>query len=126
MTEEIRANRWRRFEEWDTRPLRLDSFADEDDDAGFKAFSSRNDPLPSLTVDGGHILAMDGVRAEDFDLIDAFIAAHHIDLSIAPEAMAMDARDVARMLVDINVSREPLERLARGMTPAKLAAVVSH
>ena len=36
----------------------------------------------------------------------------------------MDSLAVARMLVDINVPREELERLARGMTPAKLADVV--
>jgi propanediol dehydratase large subunit len=42
------------------------------------------------------------------------------------EAMAMDPGEVARMLVDINVPRERLERLARGMTPAKLVAVVSR
>ena len=32
--------------------------------------------------------------------------------------------DVARWLVDMNVPREKLVRLAHGMTPAKLADVV--
>ncbi len=119
-------NRWRRFEQWDARPLRLDRFAVEDDDAGFKAFASRNDPAPGLSVAGGAVLAMDGVLAADFDMIDAFIAAHHLDLAVTDEAMAMDSAVVARMLVDINVPRGELERLARGMTPAKLAEVVTH
>ena len=38
----------------------------------------------------------------------------------------MDPAELARMLVDINVPREALERLARGMTPAKLVSVVSR
>jgi propanediol dehydratase large subunit len=64
---------------------------------------------------------MDGVLAHDFDMIDEFIARHHLDPDIAPEAMAMDSGLVARMLVDMNVPREQLVRLAHGMTPAKLA-----
>src|SRR5690606_7997020 len=84
------------------------------------------DPQPSFAVENGRLAAMDGVRADDFDMIDAFIAAHHLDLSVAGEAMAMDSRHVARMLVDIDVPRGELERLARGMTPAKLAEVVAH
>jgi propanediol dehydratase large subunit len=59
-------------------------------------------------------------------MIDRFIACHHIDVDVAPEAMAMESRQVARMLVDMNVPRAVLVRLARGMTPAKLAQVVSQ
>ncbi|MFM9861668.1 propanediol/glycerol family dehydratase large subunit [Pseudoxanthobacter sp. M-2] len=120
------ANRWRRFEDWDARPLRLDKFARENPEAGFCAHGSPYDPKPSVVVENGRLAVMDGVRAEDFDMIDAFIAAHHLDLSVVEEAMAMDSREVARMLVDINVPRAEVERLARGMTPAKLAEVVAH
>ena len=69
---------------------------------------------------------MDGVLAHDFDMIDAFIAAHHLDPDIAAEAMAMDSAQLARMLVDMNVPRAELVRLARGCTPAKLADVVGR
>lgn len=126
MTEIRGGNRWRRFEEWDNRPLRLDKFAVEDHDAGFVAFKSRNDPAPGLEARDGAICSMDGIDAVDFDMIDSFIAAHHLDLSVAAEAMATESAHVARMLVDINVPRAAIERLARGMTPAKLADVVGH
>ena len=63
-------------------------------------------------------LGMDGVLAHDFDMIDAFIARHHLDPVIAAEAMAMDSGLLARMLVDMNVPRADLVRLARGCTPA--------
>jgi len=119
-------NRWKRFSDWDERPLRLDKFAVEDWANGFAAFSSPADPKPGIEIVSGRIASMDGVLAHDFDMIDAFIAAHHIDTAIAREAMAMDSREVARMLVDMHVPRERLVRLAHGMTPAKLAEVVSH
>lgn len=119
-------NRWQRFSDWDARPLRLDRFAAEDAAHGFAAFSSPADPRPGIGISGGTVVSLDGVMAHDFDMIDRFIATYHIDPAIAPEAMAMDSADIARMLVDMNVPRERLVRLAHGMTPAKLADVVSR
>ncbi|MBX3596754.1 MAG: propanediol/glycerol family dehydratase large subunit [Rhizobiaceae bacterium] len=119
-------NRWRRYSDWDDRPLRLDQFARNDPANGFSAFKSPADPAPGFQVENGRIASMDGVLAHEFDMIDAFIAAYHLDPEVAPEAMAMDSSEVARMLVDMNVPREKLVRLAHGMTPAKLADVVSR
>ena len=126
MTDTPRPNRWRRFAEWDERPLRLDKFAKEDPANGFSAFSSPADPKPGVAIKAGKIAAMDGVLAHDFDMIDAFIAAHHLDADIAVEAMAMPSDMLAGMLVDMNVPRQDLVRLAHGLTPAKLADVVSR
>lgn len=119
-------NRWKRYADWDERPLRLDRFAAEDAANGFSAFKSPADPKPGIGIKGGRVISLDGVLEHDFDMIDRFIARHHIDADVAPEAMAMDSAQVARMLVDMNVPRETLVRLAHGMTPAKLAEVVSH
>ena len=119
--------RWKRMQEWDRRPLRLDSFAAESPEDGFAVFHSPWDPKPGLVLGpDGAVLEMDGRRAEDFDILDSFLAAHHLDVSVAVEAMALDSTEVARMLVDVNVPRTELERLARGMTPAKLAEVVGR
>ena len=120
------ANRWKRFSDWDERPLRLDKFAIEDAENGFASFTSRHDPQSGLTLGSGGIDVMDGVSVGDFDMIDTFIARYHIDPAIAPEAMILPSNEVARMLVDMNVPRSELVRLARGMTPAKLAEVVSQ
>ena len=119
------SNRWKRFDDWDARALRLDRFAAEDPENGFSAFAGKGDPKPGLTIENGAVTAMDGVPAAGFDMIDAFIATHHIDAAIAEEAMAIPSTDLARMLVDINVPRTDLTRLARGLTPAKLAEVVA-
>lgn len=122
----MRANRWRRFSDWDERPLRLDRFAAEDAENGFAAFSSPADPEPNVTVETRRIAGMDGVAEADFDMIDRFIARYHLDPEIAPEAMAMPSPEIARMLVDMTVPREALVRLAHGMTPAKLAEAVAE
>ena len=118
-------NRWRRFADWDERPLRLDKFAAEDWKNGFAAFSSPADPKPGIGIAGGRGISLDGVLVGDFDMIDRFIAAYHLDPAIGPEAMAMDSAEIARMLVDMHVPRENLVRLAHGLTPAKLADVAS-
>ena len=101
-TPQIKVNRWRRFADWDERPLRLDRFAVEDAAAGFAAFSSPSDPKPGLEIANGKVKSMDGIAAADFDMIDIFIANHHLDLEIAEEAMAIPSSEIARMLVDMN------------------------
>ena len=120
------ANRWKRFADWDERPLRLDRFAAEDPENGFAAFHSPHDPRPGLAVAGGRLTHMDGVAVADFDMIDTFIATHHLDLSIASEAMAIPSAEYARRLVDMSVPRTELCQLAHGLTPAKLAEVVTQ
>lgn len=120
------ANRWKRFTDWDERPLRLDKFAAEDPEHGFAAFFSPHDPKPGVELGQAGVASMDGVAAADFDMIDTFIARYHLDPEVVPEAMAMASLQIARMLVDMHVPREVLVRLARGLTPAKLADVVGQ
>ncbi|MDQ0473866.1 propanediol/glycerol family dehydratase large subunit [Labrys wisconsinensis] len=119
-------NRWQRFVEWDERPLRLDRFAVEDPVNGFAAFAGARDPAPEIAISAGRVVSLDGTPEAEFDMIDAFIARHHIDPEMVAEAMALPSEAVARMLVDVNVPRAELVRLAHGMTPAKLADVVAR
>ena len=51
-------------------------------------------------IENGKVKSMDGIDAADFDMIDIFIARHHLDPNIAAEAMAMPSGEIARMLVD--------------------------
>ncbi|WP_108881558.1 propanediol/glycerol family dehydratase large subunit [Anderseniella sp. Alg231-50] len=122
----MNANRWRRFDDWDSRPLRSDLFACDDPENGFAAFAGAADPVPGAVLKDGRIVEMDGVPMDDFDMIDAFIASHHLDPELVPEAMAIPSTDLARMLVDINVPRTDLTRLAQGLTPARLAETVAQ
>jgi propanediol dehydratase large subunit len=73
----------------------------------------------------GRVVEMDSKAAADFDILDAFIAAHGLDLEVAPEAMALPDVTYARMCVDPAVPRAELVRLAAGMTPAKLASCLA-
>jgi propanediol dehydratase large subunit len=115
-----------RFAGWDKRPINLDGFAAEDHEAGLVAFASVNDPQPSVRLDGeGRVIELDGTAAADYDLIDAFIAAHGLDASIAREAVALDDVEFARLICDPGVPREQVVRLAAGATPEKLARVVA-
>jgi propanediol dehydratase large subunit len=114
-----------RFEALDKRPVNLDGFAERDDEAGLVAFASANDPEPSVVLDAGRVVELDGRAAADFDLIDAFIAARGLDPVVAEEANAIDDVAFARLIVDPNVPREEVVRLAAGATPEKLARVVA-
>ena len=91
MADDGALNRWRRYDAWDERPLRLDKFAPESPADGFCAAQSPNDPAPSICIENDTVVEMDGVAAGDFDMIDAFIAAHTIDAEVADEAMALDS-----------------------------------
>jgi len=110
-----------RFRFMDAQAVNLDGFAVEDPALGLIAFDSPADPEPSLVVQDGRVVELDGRAEADFDIVDAFIAAHGLDLSVAAEAMATDDLALCRMLVDPGVPRAEVVRLVAGMTPAKLA-----
>jgi propanediol dehydratase large subunit len=118
--------RSKRFETLDDRAVTEDGFVNEWPDVGFVAMESPNDPDPSIRVEDGRIVEMDGKDREEFDFIDRFIADYAIDVERAEEAMATDSLEFARDLVDINVPRTEIVELSTAMTPAKLAEVVNH
>ena len=113
-----------RFIGLDKRPVNLDGFAERDEEAGLVAFASANDPEPSVALEAdGRVTELDGTAAPDFDLIDAFIAARGLDTAVAEEANALGDVAFARLIVDPNVPRAEVVRLAAGATPEKLARV---
>lgn len=115
----------RRSAFFETRTISRDVVVPEYPDLGLIAFASPNDPEPSIRVEDGRIVELDGVAEAEFDLIDAFLAAHGIDAAIAEEAMAIDDVAFARMLCGTDVPRTEILRLVEGMTPGKVARVLS-
>jgi len=109
----------------DQQRVNLDGFAVEDPDLGLTALRSPHDPEPSLVVADGHVVELDGVPEAEFDSIDAYIARHGLDLTVAEEAMALSDVAFARLLVDPAVPRGEIIRLSAGATPAKLARVLA-
>lgn len=114
-----------RIRRLDAQPVNLDGFAVENADLGLIALRSPHDPAPSLRLEDGRVVELDGVAEDDFDTVDAFIAAHGLDLSVAPEAMALPDVELARLFVDFAVPRAEVVRLVSGCTPAKLARVLA-
>ena len=116
--------RSRRFASRDRRELHREPLVSPLPELGLVAADGPNDPAPELVVEDGVVARMDGRAASEFDVIDRFVVAHGLDLEAAAEAMALDDGELARMLVDVDVPRAELVRLARGLTPAKLARVI--
>lgn len=113
----------KRFEVLAARPVNQDGFVKEWPEVGLIAMGSPNDPIPSIKIENGKIVEMDGVARSNFDFIEQFIADYAIDVKIAEKAMAMEASQIAKMLVDVNVSRKEVVDIVRGLTAAKLTAV---
>lgn len=120
------AKRHKRFEALEQRAVNKDGFVTEWPEVGMIAMGSPNDPNPSIKVQNGSIVEMDGKRREDFDFNEIFIANYAINTAIAEEMMAIPSVDIARMIVDINVPREKVVKVFSGLTPAKIAAVIDE
>jgi propanediol dehydratase large subunit len=108
-----------------SRPISADNLVPEEPTLGLIAFSSPFDPEPSLRIEDGRVVELDGKREAEFDLLDEFIARHAIDLDVAAEAMAISTVEFARMMVDPSVPRSEVTRVTAGMTPAKIAATLA-
>lgn len=118
--------RSKRIEALDKRPVNLDGYINEWPEMGFVAMSSPYDPKPSVRVEGGKIVELDGKQREDFDFLDQFIADYAINIERAEASMAVSSLDIARMIVDIHVSRKEILKLISGITPAKMAEVMNQ
>ena len=59
--------RSKRIETLDKRPVNMDGYINEWPEMGFVAMSSPYDPKPSIKVEGGKIVELDGKKREDFD-----------------------------------------------------------
>jgi len=116
--------RSKRFEALDARPVNQDGFVTEWPEVGLIAMDSPNDPRPSIRIENGKIVELDGKSCADFDMLDTFIATYGINLERAEEVMAIDSLTFARMLCDINVPRSQIIPLSTAMTPAKVTEVV--
>ncbi len=118
--------RSRRFELLEQRDINRETFVEPWPEAGLAVVDSPFDPAPSIRIENGQVVELDGRQRADFDMLDIFIADHGIDRASALEAMAIPSREIARRLVDINVPREDIRRIVGGCTPAKLVDVIRH
>ena len=116
----------KRFEVLSKRPINQDGFVTEWVEEGLVAMDSPNDPKPSIRIENGVVVELDGKSREEFDLIDQFIATYGIDLKHAEEVVRMDSKEIANKILTPNVPRSEIVRLTKAMTPAKICEVVNH
>src|SRR5258708_2408583 len=109
--------RSKRFEVLSERPINQDGFVKEWVEEGLVAMESPNDPKPSIKIQNGKVVELDGKPKEEFDLIDQFIANYGIDLSRAEEVIQMDSREIANKILTPNVPRTEIIKLTKAMTP---------
>ena len=121
-----RTPRSKRFERLEARDINREVYVRELPELGLIVMNSPTDPQPSLEIQDGRVVEMDGRGVEEFDAIDRFIAGHAINLERAGAAMARGSLEIARMLVDINVPRREVMDVFSGLTPAMIAEVMSH
>jgi propanediol dehydratase large subunit len=114
----------KRTEILEARPVNLDGFVEEWPEKGLVAMESDYDPQPSVRVEDGRIVELDGRTREQFDFMDTFIADHAIDVDVCEAAVGTESIEIARMLVDPRTSRDEVIALGRGLTPAKILDVV--
>jgi propanediol dehydratase large subunit len=117
--------RSRRFVEREQNELRQELLITPHPDLGLVAMNGPNDPDPALEIREDRVVLLDGRSEDQFDALDHFIARYGLDLDVAVEAMAIDETELAHRLVDVDVPRNELVRLGRGLTPARLARVVA-
>ena len=115
-----------RFDLLSKRDINKETFVEPWPEAGLIVADSPYDPQPSLAIEDGRVLEMDGKACDSFDALDQFIVSHALNLDLAEDAMAIPSREYARMLADINVPRGDIARLIAGCTPAKLTDIIRH
>jgi len=69
-----------RFVAREQRELRRELLIEPLAELGLVAMNGPNDPEPSLVVEGGHVVELDGRREEEWDALDHFIVRHGLDL----------------------------------------------
>lgn len=116
----------KRIETLDKRPVNMDGYINEWPEMGFVAMASPYDPKPSIKVENEKVVELDGKKREEFDFIDQFIADYAIHTGRAEKSMTVPSLDIARMIVDIHVSRKEILEIISGITPAKMVEVMNH
>jgi propanediol dehydratase large subunit len=114
-----------RFVAREQRELRRELLIEPLAELGLVAMNGPNDPEPSLVVEDGRVVELDGRREEDWDALDHFVVRNGLDLEAARDTARLEDAGIARLLVDVDVPRAELVRLSRGLTPARLARIVS-
>ena len=93
---------------------------------GLVAMNGPNDPEPSLVIEGGRVVELDGRGRERVGRARPLRRPLRArPRRRPPKRPSSTDAEIARRLVDVDVSRAELVRLSRGLTPARLARVIA-
>src|SRR5947209_17203491 len=113
-----------RFQILEQRDINKETFVEPWPEAGLIVADSPADPQPSLRLEGGQVVELDGRARADFDMLDFFIADHGLDLAVTEAVMATPSLAIARRLVDVSPPQTGIQRPAGGCSPAQLGDFV--
>ena len=116
----------KRFQVLSERPVNQDGLIGEWADEGLIALDSPNDPKSSIKIENGIITELDGRSRDEFDMIDKFIAEYAINIEDAEASMKLSSKEIARRLVDINLSRDEIVKITTSITPMKAVEVIQE
>jgi propanediol dehydratase large subunit len=97
-----------RFVSREARGLRRELSIEPLVELGLVAMDSPNDPVPSLVVEDGRVVELDGRREQEWDALDHFVARYGLDVDVAAEVAELEDVEIARRLVDVGVPRDEL------------------
>jgi propanediol dehydratase large subunit len=92
----VSARRSERFVSREQRELRKELLISPYPKLGLIAIDGPSDPEPGLEIENGRVVAMDGRRAAEFDVIDRFVVLYGLDLEVAAEAALLEWTSRAR------------------------------
>ena len=120
---EVRTSK--RTEVLEARPVNLDGFVEEWPEEGLVAMESDFDPQPSVRVEDGRIVELDG-RTRDRVRLHGHLHRRPRDRRRRCRGRdgATPSIEIARMLVDPRTTRAEVVAVGRGLTPAKILDVV--
>src|SRR3954471_729561 len=88
-----------RYVKREEREVRREVLIEPLAELGLIAMNGPNDPVPSLRIENGRVVEVDGRAAAEWDTLDHFIVQHGLDLEVAAAAAELDDAQIARMLV---------------------------
>ena len=80
MAYEDKTFKTKRFQALAAKPVNRHSYLKDWPEKGLTAYQGTKDPKPSIKIENGVVVEMDGIARADFDMIDQFIADYYMRL----------------------------------------------
>ena len=96
-----------RFVAREQRELRRELLIEPLAELGLVAMNGPNDPEPSLVIEDGRVVELDGRREHEWDALDHFVVANGLDLEVAQRGGGARRRRRSRACSSTSTYRDP-------------------